>query len=61
MSDDEMAEFRRQAGHVLALRVRRYDDLGKVPGMARPGLEHYIPKLEACLATASNSRSPALR
>ena len=49
MNDDEMAEFRQQAGHQLALKVRVYDDLGKEPQMQRPELEHYVPKLKACI------------
>lgn len=50
MSDAEMREFRHQPGHELAVRVRLFDDQGKLPGMARPDLEHYLPKLRACLA-----------
>ncbi len=49
MNDDEMAAFRQQAGHQLALKVRVYDDLGKEPQMARPELEHYVPKIRACI------------
>ena len=50
MNDDEMAAFRQQAGHQLALKVRVYDDLGKEPQMERPDLEHYVPKLRACIS-----------
>ncbi len=50
MNDDEMAAFRQQAGHRLALKVRVYDDLGKEPQMERPDLEHYVPKLRACIS-----------
>ena len=32
-----------------AARLRRYDDQGKIPGLAVPGLEHYRPFLEAGL------------
>lgn len=32
-----------------AVRVRRWDDIGKVAGDATPSLEHYRPLLEACL------------
>jgi [1-hydroxy-2-(trimethylamino)ethyl]phosphonate dioxygenase len=32
-----------------AVRLRRYDDVGKVPGMATPNLEHYRPLLESVL------------
>ena len=50
MSDAEMSAFREQPGYRLALKVRLYDDLGKEPAMDRPELEHYLPKLEACLS-----------
>jgi len=49
MSDEEMIEFRRQAGHKMALKVRVYDDLGKEPQMQRPELEYYVPMLKRCL------------
>jgi phosphonate degradation associated HDIG domain protein len=32
-----------------AVRLRRYDDLGKEPGLETPPLEHYRPALEAAL------------
>ena len=35
-----------------AVRVRRWDDVGKVPGQVTPPFEHYRPMLEACLAVA---------
>jgi len=50
MNEAEMAVFRNQSGHSIALKVRVYDDLGKESHMERPGLEHYIPKLEACIS-----------
>jgi gamma-butyrobetaine dioxygenase len=34
-----------------AVRLRRYDDAGKVPGLETPDLEHYRPVLEAALTT----------
>ena len=33
-----------------AVLVRRWDDVGKVPGELTPGFDHYRPLLEACLA-----------
>ena len=33
-----------------AVRVRRWDDVGKVPGRVTPPFDHYRPLLEACLA-----------
>ena len=50
MNEDEMAAFREQKGHHLALKVRVYDDLGKEPQMERPELEHYVPQLRACIS-----------
>jgi phosphonate degradation associated HDIG domain protein len=35
-----------------AVRVRRWDDVGKVPGRVTPPFDHYRPLLEACLAVA---------
>jgi len=53
MDEQEMAEFRKLAGHRMALKVRVYDDLGKEKQMERPELEHYIPKLVACMSNPS--------
>lgn len=50
MNDAEMEAFREQPGHRLALKVRVYDDLGKDPQMERPELDHYVPKLRACIS-----------
>jgi phosphonate degradation associated HDIG domain protein len=50
MNDAEMEAFREQPGHRLALKVRVYDDLGKEPQMERPELDHYVPKLRACIS-----------
>ena len=58
MNEQEMAEFRTLAGHRMALKVRVYDDLGKEPQMQRPELEHYIPKLKACMTNQSQERLP---
>ena len=29
-----------------AVRLRRYDDLAKEPGLVVPALDHYLPRLE---------------
>lgn len=50
MNSREMAAFREQTGHEMALRVRVYDDLGKEPNMRRPELDHYVPMLRRCLS-----------
>lgn len=53
MSDEEMIEFQRQAGHKMALKIRVYDDLGKEPRIQRPELEYYVPMLKRCLVIQS--------
>lgn len=42
-------EFERSPHAEDAVRLRRYDDVGKVPGLATPDLEHYRAVLEASL------------
>ena len=49
MTDDEMRDFESKAHHKLALRVRIYDDRGKLPEAERPELQHYFPRLIACV------------
>lgn len=46
---DEVAEFERSPHAQDAVRLRRYDDVGKVAGLETPGLEHYRPVLEAAM------------
>ena len=48
MNKQEMLEFRQKKGHRIAIRIRIYDDLGKMPEMRRPGLNYYIPKIREC-------------
>jgi phosphonate degradation associated HDIG domain protein len=48
-SPAEVAEFDRSPFAPDAVRLRRYDDVGKVAGLETPGLEHYRPVLEAAL------------
>jgi phosphonate degradation associated HDIG domain protein len=50
MTDLEAREFEREPHFELALRVRRYDDMGKVPGMETPGLDSFRPLLEGFLS-----------
>lgn len=49
MTPTEAQEFEREPQHDLAVRVRRYDDLGKVPGMPTADLKAFRPLLEAFL------------
>lgn len=46
MNDDEAHEFEREPHFDLAVRVRRYDDMGKVPAMVTPDLESFVPLLQ---------------
>jgi [1-hydroxy-2-(trimethylamino)ethyl]phosphonate dioxygenase len=48
-SPEEVAEFEASPYAEDAVRLRRYDDVGKVAGLETPALEHYRPVLEAAL------------
>jgi len=48
-SPAEVAEFDASPYAADAVRLRRYDDAGKVAGLATPELEHYRPVLEAAI------------
>jgi phosphonate degradation associated HDIG domain protein len=48
-SADEVAEFERSPHAQDAVRLRRYDDIGKVPGLDTPDLEHYREVLVAAM------------
>lgn len=50
MSEDEVERFARRPHADLAVELRRWDDLGKVPGAAVPDLEHWRPAVVSCLA-----------
>jgi predicted HD phosphohydrolase len=45
----EVAAFDESPYAEDAVRLRRYDDIGKVAGLHTPGLEHYRAVLEAAL------------
>jgi [1-hydroxy-2-(trimethylamino)ethyl]phosphonate dioxygenase len=45
----EVEEFRQGPYADAAVRLRRYDDVAKVQGLATPALEHYRPVLESVL------------
>jgi phosphonate degradation associated HDIG domain protein len=47
---DDAAEFRALPFAVDAIRVRRWDEAAKVPGLATPDLERYQAVLESALA-----------
>lgn len=46
---DEMQRFLAHPAAADAIRLRRYDDMAKVPGRDVPGLESYRPLLESLL------------
>ena len=48
----EAAEFERSPFAATAVRLRRWDDIGKVEGLETPDLEHYRTALEAALRSA---------
>jgi phosphonate degradation associated HDIG domain protein len=48
-SPAEVAEFEASPFAEDAVRLRRWDDVGKVAGLETPDLEHYRPVLEAAL------------
>jgi len=45
MSAQGRAAFERHPAHADAIRLRRWDDAAKVPGLDVPGLEHYRDRL----------------
>jgi gamma-butyrobetaine dioxygenase len=46
---DDVAAFEASPHADDAVRLRRYDDIGKVPGLETPDLEHYRPVLLAAM------------
>lgn len=46
MNDEEVAEFRKNPHFEAAVRVRLWDEAGKVQGMETPPIEHYAPLLQ---------------
>jgi [1-hydroxy-2-(trimethylamino)ethyl]phosphonate dioxygenase len=48
-SPSEVAAFERNEFADEAVRLRRWDDVGKIEGLTTPPLEHYRPALEAGL------------
>jgi phosphonate degradation associated HDIG domain protein len=52
-SEGEAREFEQRPFAREAVRLRRWDDLAKAPGMRVPGLEHYRAAIEASQLRAS--------
>jgi gamma-butyrobetaine dioxygenase len=51
MSPAEVDQFRLDPHHAPAIRLRRWDDEDKVPGLDVPGPEHYRSRIEAAAQT----------
>ena len=58
MSPDEVRRFEANPHHRDAVRLRRWDDEAKVPGLDVPGLESYLGRLAA---TLKNSATPSIK
>ena len=49
MTPEEVARFEANPRHLDAVRLRRWDDEAKVPGLDVPGLEHHLGRIAATL------------
>jgi predicted HD phosphohydrolase len=56
LSERLVQEFERNPHCRDAVRLRRWDDLAKIPGLDVPGLEHYRARVEAALVDFRRSR-----
>ena len=54
-TEEEAREFERHRYYREAVRLRRWDDRAKIPGLAVPELEHYRPALEAVVGKGSST------
>ncbi len=52
MSAEEACEFEKHPQFDRAVRVRRYDDMGKVPEMVTPPIEAFVPLMESLVRRA---------
>jgi predicted HD phosphohydrolase len=48
MRTHELAAFEAEPFHREAVRLRRWDDAGKVAGLKTPGFDDYVPLIEDC-------------
>ncbi len=55
MTDEEGREFERHPHHAAAVRLRRYDDIGKVTAMKTPRIEEFRTLLESFGTTSGLS------
>ena len=49
MNDDEAQQFESNPHYESCVKVRRYNDMGKVPDMPTADLESYLPLIEQYL------------
>lgn len=56
MSAEEVTWFASQPGWEDAVRLRRWDDLAKVPGISVPPFEAYEKELKAVISTTLLNR-----
>lgn len=49
MSPAEVETFRANRHHEAAVRLRRFDEEAKVTDLLTPGVEDFVPEMEACL------------
>jgi len=56
MLEEEALAFEAEPHAAIAVTVRRYDDMGKVPDMVTPGLEMFVPLLESMVTLRSGPR-----
>jgi predicted HD phosphohydrolase len=54
MSEEEVLEFEQHPYYREAVRLRRWDDMAKIPGLEVPGLDHYRARLEAAIKDQSS-------
>lgn len=59
MNAAEVAEFRGNPYYAEAVRVRLWDEEGKVPGMSTPPFEHYAPVLQRVIDRHLSGRPAA--
>jgi len=55
MQAEELHAFTQNPHYQDALRLRRWDDIAKVPGKSVPALETYLPVLQACLTDSTTT------
>ncbi len=55
MSADEIMAFEKLPFYADAVKLRRYDDLAKVRGLATPDVSHFLPAMAQCLRAAART------